>query len=334
MARTAFLMDKTMHKVGLHGKSFIPMLMGFGCNIPAVMATRTIESKRDRIVTMFIIPFMSCSARLPVYVLFISAFFPNSQSLILFAIYGFGIAAALLTALLLNNTVFRKTESPFVMELPPYRVPTLKAVSKHIWFKTSHFIKKMGTVILVASIIVWAMGYFPRDKQIIATYDQQIEQLIQTSGVESSSEIESLTVARESALLEQSYISRIGKFMEPVFKPLGFDWKMSVSILTGVMAKEVVVSAMGILYQAGTDTDETSQSLISKLQSNKENNGVPLSAYLSFLVYVLLYFPCLGTLIAIRKETLDFKWTFFAAVYPLVFAWIASFAIYQIGNLF
>jgi ferrous iron transport protein B len=337
MARTAFLMDKTMHRIGLHGKSFIPLLMGFGCNIPAIMATRTIESRKDRIVTMFITPFMSCSARLPVYVLFISAFFPQSQSLILFAIYGVGILAALLTAIILNNTVFKKNESPFVMELPPYRIPTLKAVSKHTWFRTSHFIKKMGTVILLASIVVWALGYFPQNKDVIAKYDKQIEILNQsvnnTNKSDVATEIEGLNISKESELLEQSYISRIGKFMEPVFSPLGFDWKMSVSILTGVMAKEVVVSSMGILYHAGSDTDETSQSLISKLRANKENNGVPLSAYLSFLVFVLLYFPCMGTLIAIRKETSGFKWTFFAAIYPLVFAWVTSFVIYQVGSI-
>ena len=338
MARTAFLMDKTMHKVGLHGKSFIPLLMGFGCNIPAIMATRTIESKRDRIVTMFIIPFMSCSARLPVYVLFISAFFPNSQSLILFSIYGVGIVAALLTALILNKTVFRKTESPFVMELPPYRIPTLKAVSKHTWFKTSHFIKKMGTVILLASIVVWAMGYFPRDKEIISKYDKQIESVQISKTTDNANEVDlkvnDLTVVKDAALLEQSYISRIGKVMEPVFSPLGFDWKMSVSILTGVMAKEVVVSSMGILYQAGADSDETSQSLISKLRKSKEESQVPLVAYLSFLVFVLLYFPCLGTLIAIKKETSGLKWTLFIAAYPIAFAWITSFIIFQVGSLF
>lgn len=338
MARTAFLMDKAMHKIGLHGKSFIPLLMGFGCNIPAIMATRTIESKRDRIVTMFITPFMSCSARLPVYVLFISAFFPKSQSLILFSIYGVGILAAFLTAIVLNKTIFRKTESPFVMELPPYRIPTLKAVGKHTWFKTSHFIKKMGTVILLASIIVWALGYFPRDKEIISKYDQQIEKtthsLVAGNEINDDAQIESLTLAKESELLEQSYISRIGKAMEPVFEPLGFDWKMSVSILTGIMAKEVVVSSMGILYHAGADADETSQTLIGKLRASKEKNKVPLSAYLSFLVFVLLYFPCLGTLIAIRKETSGIKWTLFAAAYPLVFAWITSFAIFQLSNIF
>lgn len=336
MARTAFLMDKTMHKAGLHGKSFIPLLMGFGCNIPAVMATRTIESKRDRMVTMFIIPFISCSARLPVYVLFISAFFPTSQSLIMFSIYTFGVLAAFVTAILLNKTFFKKAGTPFVMELPPYRMPTLKAVGKHTWYKTSHFVKKMGTIILFASILVWALGYFPRDKEIIAKYDQQAAALgaAQVQDRDVDAELNAINITRDAELLEQSYISRIGKFLEPVFAPLGFDWKMSVSVLTGVMAKEVVVSSMGVLYHAGSDADETSQSLISKLRADRDQRQVPARAYLSFLIFVLLYFPCLGTLIAIKKETAGMRWTLMAAIYPLVFAWLISFGIYQIGGLF
>ncbi len=341
MARTAFLMDKVMHKIGLHGKSFIPLLMGFGCNIPAVMATRTIESKRDRIITMFITPFMSCSARLPVYVLFISAFFPKSQSLILFSIYSIGIMAAFLTAIILNNTAFKKESTPFVMELPPYRIPTLKAITKHTWFKTNHFIKKMGTVILAASFIVWALGYFPRDKEIISTYDSHIEELKaqkvqedEHSRIAIESKVDELESSKQSALLEQSSISRTGRFLEPVFAPLGFDWRMSVSVLTGVMAKEVVVSSMGVLYHSGKGADETSATLVNKLRSEKEKNNTPLVAYFSFLVFVLLYFPCLGTLIAINKETAKFKWTLFAAIYPLIFAWLVSFTIYQTGILF
>ena len=334
MARTAFLMDKAMHKIGLHGKSFIPLLMGFGCNIPAIMATRTIESKRDRIVTMFITPFMSCSARLPVYVLFITAFFPKMQSLILFSIYGIGIMAAMLTAIILNKTVFKKVESPFVMELPPYRMPTLKAISKQTWFKTSHFVKKMGTVILFASVLIWALGYFPRNKEIIAHYDEKIEQLKANPGENTEAQIQQLENLKEADLLEQSFISRIGKVLEPVFRPLGFDWKMSVSVLTGIMAKEVVVSSMGILYQTGSDSDEASLALIGRLQAAKQESGKPLVAYFSFLIYVLLYFPCLGTLVAIRKETTRLKWTLFAAAYPLGFAWIVSMLIYQIGSAF
>ncbi|MDZ7738058.1 MAG: ferrous iron transport protein B [Bacteroidales bacterium] len=326
MARTAFLMDKVMHQAGLHGKSFIPLLMGFGCNVPAIMATRTIDSKRDRLITMFITPFMSCSARLPVYVLFISAFFPHYESLMLLAIYAIGIFAALITALILNKTVFRKTESPFVMELPPYRMPTALSVLKHTWFKTSHFLKKMGTIILFASIVIWALGYFPRDKQIIAKYDTMI-----AGHQGDAAKLESL---RESALLEQSYISRIGKAVQPVFEPLGFDWRMSVSILTGIMAKEVVVSSMGILYQSGSGPGADGITLVEKLRSSRAENEISLITYFGFLVFVLLYFPCMGSLIAIKKETARYKWTIFSAIYPFIFAWLTVFAINQLNNLF
>jgi len=326
MARTAFLMDKVMHRAGLHGKSFIPLLMGFGCNVPAIMATRTIDSKRDRLITMFITPFMSCSARLPVYVLFISAFFPHYESLMLFAIYAIGIFAALLTAILLNKTIFRKTESPFVMELPPYRMPTLRSVGKHTWFKTSHFLKKMGTIILLASVIIWALGYFPRDKQIIEKYDT----MIAAGHHDDAGRLES---ARESALLEQSYISRIGKSIQPLFDPLGFDWRMSVSVLTGIMAKEVVVSSMGILYQAGSAPGADGITLVDKLRNSRAEQRMPLSTYFGFLVFILLYFPCMGALIAIKKETARYKWTVFSAVYPFVFAWLTVFAINQVSIL-
>ncbi|GAB4310598.1 MAG: ferrous iron transport protein B [Bacteroidales bacterium] len=334
MARTAFLMDRVMHKVGLHGKSFIPLLMGFGCNIPAVMATRTIESRRDRIVTMFVVPFMSCSARLPVYVLFISAFFPAWQSLILFGIYATGILAALITALILNKTVFKKEVAPFVMELPPYRMPVLKSVFRHTWFKTTHFLKKMGTVILLASVVIWILGYFPRDKEIINQYETAVSQ-ISATGMEHEElalRKAELLNARDARLLEQSWISRIGKALEPVFRPLGFDWRMSVSVLTGVLAKEVVVSSMGVLYQAGGD-DGSEATLIGRLRHEREQSGKPLIAYLSFLVFVLLYFPCLGTLTAIKRETSGFRWMLFAAGYPLLFAWSVAFLIYQAGIL-
>ena len=341
MARTAFLMDKSMHRAGLHGKSFIPLLMGFGCNVPAVMATRTIESKRDRMVTMFITPFMSCSARLPVYVLFISAFFPFYASFMLFGMYAIGILAALITTIILNHTVFRKTESPFVMELPPYRLPTLTAVTRHTWFKTSHFLKKMGTIILFASVIVWALSTFPQDQTIIAKYDHSQHQLaLQTNAASSvhsdriRNEIAQLETLKQSELLEQSYISRIGKSIQPLFDPLGFDWRMSVSILTGLMAKEVVVSSMGILYQSGSDADESNPSFVEKLRTAQKNGNVPLIIYFGFLVFTLLYFPCLGTLVAIKKETARWKWTLFAAGYPFVFAWLVTFVLVQIGILF
>lgn len=350
MARTAFLMDKAMHKMGLHGKSFIPMLMGFGCNVPAVMATRTIESKRDRILTMMAIPFMSCSARLPVYVLFISAFFPVFKGSILFAIYLIGIMAAFFTAVLLNKTVFKKAEIPFVMELPPYRLPTLKAVCKHMWFKTMFFLKKMGTIILVASIVVWALGYFPRDKKAELQYTKKVDQvetsygkaLSQTTSKEQQvklttakdKEISELELKYNAAHIEQSYISRIGQFIGPVFEPLGFDWKMSVSILTGVLAKEIVVSSMGVLYHADSAADETSASLITKLQQSQKESQTPLFVYFGFLVFILMYFPCIGTLTAIRKETGNVSWMLFETVYTTAMAWIVAFAIFRIGMFF
>lgn len=324
MARTAFLMDKVMHRAGLHGKSFIPLLMGFGCNVPAIMATRTIDSKRDRLITMFITPFMSCSARLPVYVLFISAFFPHYESIMLFSIYAIGILAALITALILNKTVFRKTESPFVMELPPYRMPTVRSVLKHTWFKTSHFLKKMGTIILFASVVIWALGYFPRDKEITDKYESMISENPGNEDIYES--------MKATALLEQSYISRIGKSVQPLFEPLGFDWRMSVSILTGIMAKEVVVSSMGILYQAGSGSDSNAITLVDKLRNSRAEQETPLITYFGFLVFILLYFPCMGALIAIKKETARYKWTIFSAVYPFVFAWITAFLINWVGK--
>lgn len=350
MARTAFLMDKAMHKMGLHGKSFIPMLMGFGCNVPAVMATRTIESKRDRILTMMAIPFMSCSARLPVYVLFISAFFPVFKGSILFSIYLIGIMAAFFTAVLLNKTIFKKAEIPFVMELPPYRLPTLKAVCKHMWFKTMFFLKKMGTIILVASIVVWALGYFPRDKKAELAHKQQIAQ-VETTYSQSLSQTTdqkkqtALTIAKDeriselelkynAAHIEQSYISKIGQFISPVFEPLGFDWKMSVSILTGVLAKEIVVSSMGVLYHADSAADETSASLIGKLQTHQQESQTPLFVYFGFLVFILMYFPCIGTLTAIRKETGNVSWMLFETVYTTTLAWIVAFAIFRVGMFF
>jgi ferrous iron transport protein B len=350
MARTAFLMDKAMHKMGLHGKSFIPMLMGFGCNVPAVMATRTIESKRDRILTMMAIPFMSCSARLPVYVLFISAFFPVFKGSILFAIYLIGIMAAFFTAVLLNKTIFKKAEIPFVMELPPYRLPTLRAVGKHMWFKTMFFLKKMGTIILVASIVVWALGYFPRDKKMELQFEQQVERVEQDYGqslsqttdkdrqlnliTEKDAKIADLELKYNAAHLEQSYISKLGQFVSPVFEPLGFDWKMSVSILTGVLAKEIVVSSMGVLYHADSAADENSASLITKLQQSQKESQTPLFVYFGFLVFILMYFPCIGTLTAIRKETGNVTWMLFETFYTTGLAWIAAFVIFRAGMFF
>ncbi|MEA3447086.1 MAG: ferrous iron transport protein B [Bacteroidota bacterium] len=343
MSRSAFLMDKVMNKAGLHGKSFIPLLMGFGCNVPAVMATRTIENQRDRILTMMVIPFMSCSARLPVYVLFISAFFPGNQSLILFAIYGIGILAAFSTSYILSKTVFSKTPSPFIMEMPPYRVPGVVSLLKHMWFKSMHFIKKMGTIIFLASVIVWALGYFPRDEHIIKHYDEQIEQVTQQT--ETPMLADSLAVLKESKgqleqekqkkLLSNSYISKFGKAIQPVFAPIGFDWKMSVSILTGVMAKEVVISTMAVLYQSGGHSDKTQETgLVERLRAESAKNQTSKLTYFAFLVFILLYFPCFGTIAAMWREIKNPGWMVFVVLFPLVLAWVLSFLIVTVGGLF
>ena len=340
MARTAFIMDKVMHRVGLHGKSFIPLLMGFGCNVPAVMATRTIESKRDRLITMMIIPFMSCSARLPVYALFISAFFAQYRSGILFLLYFTGVIIAFLTALFMNRTIFKKLESPFIMELPPYRFPTMKAVLRHMWFKSGFFLKKMGGVILISSVIIWALGYFP------------------TGGKEAMPEVNSLTsggvqnilpdrgsnpwpdIVAESGIpatvrvpgqMDSSYLASLGRFFSPVFSPLGFDWKMSVGILSGLAAKEVVVSTMGVLYHTG-ESNANGMTLDSRIRSSDSSELAPWRAF-SFMIFILLYFPCIGTLAAIKRESGSTGWMIFTLFMTTGIAWLAAFAVYQTGLL-
>ncbi len=309
MARVAFIVDRIMHKIGLHGRSFIPLLMGFGCNVPAIMATRTIESRSDRLVTMMITPLMSCSARYPVYVLIISAFFTKYQGSILFAIYMLGIVLAALVAILLKKTLFRAEEMPFIMELPPYRIPTAKNIFSHTWHKGAQYLRKMGGIILIASLIIWALGYFPRNTQ-----------------------------DSDKTQLEQSFIGHIGQFVEPVMQPLGFDWKMSISLIAGGAAKEIVVSTMGVLYEAGGG--EEGSDLISKLQDQKYNSGPrkgekvfsPLVA-LSFMIFVLIYFPCVAVIAAIKKESGKWKWALFVVVYTTILAWLASFAVFQLGSL-
>ena len=307
MARVAFIMDRMMHKIGLHGKSFIPLLIGFGCNVPAIMATRTLESRRDRIMTMLIVPFMSCSARLPLYILIVSAFFPVKQGLVLLSVYVIGILLSIGTALLLKKTFFAKSSVPFVMELPPYRMPTMRNTVLHMWGKAGQYLKKMGTIILAASILIWALGYFPLDKR------------------------EEVGAAEH---LEQSYIGRIGKFIEPAIRPLGFDWKMGVSIVTGLAAKEIVVSSMGILYHV-PDAEEDMQSLAENLKKQVDERGdrvfTPLVAY-AFMLFILIYFPCMAVIAAIRKEA-GWGWAFFTIFYTTSLAWIVSFCVYQIGNL-
>ena len=309
MARAAFIMDKLMHKMGLHGKSFIPLIMGFGCNVPAVMATRTIESRRSRLVTILVLPLMSCSARLPIYIMITGTFFAAKyQSLVMLSLYAIGIILAVLMSRLFSSRILKGDDTPFVMELPPYRFPTAKAMARHTWEKGRQYLKKMGGIILVASVIVWALGYFPHDDSL----DQQAQQ-------------------------EQSYIGRIGKAIEPAFRAQGFDWKLDVSLIAGVGAKEIVASTMGVLYADDeTVADDTSDSpeKYDVLRQKMQADGItPLTAF-SYLLFVLIYFPCIATIAAIKGETGSWRWAAFAAVYTTVLAWLVSAAVYQVGSLF
>ena len=306
MARAAFIVDRIMHRVGLHGKSFIPYLIGFGCGVPAIMATRTLENRRDRIVTILTIPFMSCSARLPAYLLLVAAFFTAKQGLILMSIYLIGILVAALTAIVLSKTILKHDKTQFVMELPPYRKPTARNATIHMWSKGKQYLQKMGTIILAASIIVWALGYFPRHEG--QTSQEQIE---------------------------NSYMGMMGKAIEPVVAPLGFNWQMGVSVLTGAAAKEIVVSTMGVLYTGEADADEESAPLKEKLQTATKDDGThvfnPVVAY-SFMLFILLYFPCIAALAAIRREA-GTKWMVFEIIYTTAVAWIVSFIFYQVASI-
>jgi len=343
MARVSFIMDKLMHKIGLHGKSFIPLLMGFGCNVPAIMATRTLENRKDRILTMLITPFMSCSARLTVYVLIISAFFTEYQGLVLFAIYFIGILLAVFVALLFKKVFFAKQDVPFVMELPPYRIPTLRNTSLHMWQKGVQYLQKMGGIILVASILIWALSYYPRNVKFSQNYDAQITLISSnqsSADAEKQDQIKTIELIMESERQEQSYIGKLGHLIEPVIAPLGFDWKIGVSILTGLAAKEIVVSSMGILYQADINADETSGSLIRNLQEQEHKEGKlagkkvfsQLVAF-GFMLFVLIYFPCVAVIAAIKKES-NWQWAVFSMFYTTFIAWVVAFLTYQIGSLF
>ena len=337
MARAAFIMDKVMHKMGLHGKSFIPLVMGFGCNVPAILATRTIESRNSRMITMLVNPFMSCSARLPVYLLFVGVFFKSYASFALFGLYFTGILLAVISARLFKRFLFPKEDTPFVMELPPYRMPTIKSVTIHMWDKSQQYLRKMGGVILVASIIIWFLGYFPRDKERELKYDNMITQVEQQEGLgdeEKSAQIEEIEEGRNTEHQEESYIGRVGKAIEPVMRPLGFDWKISVSLLSGMAAKEVVVSTLGVLY---TGSSEDQESLEVRLLADKQVDGsttfTPL-VVVSLLLFVLIYFPCVATIAAIKEESGSWKWGVFSIVYTTLLAWLISFVVYQLGCLF
>ena len=347
MSRVAFIVDKLMHKVGLHGKSFVPMLMGFGCNVPAIMATRTIENKNDRLVTMLIIPFMSCSARYPVYILLINAFFTDYRGSLLFGIYLLGIILAGIVAWIMKKTLFKVETVPFVMELPPYRMPVFTSVLKQTWFKGEQYLRKMGGIILIASIIVWALGYFPLSIDIDSKYDIKITEM--ESQLEYQNDISTkqklsdsiyrLEVVKLSEKQENSYIGKIGKFIEPVIKPLGFDWKMGISLVAGSAAKEIVISTMGVLYQSSGNAED-SQLLVERIKSQVYESGpkkgqtvfTPLVA-LSFMLFILIYFPCIAVVAAIKNESGNWKWSLFLTIYTTALAYLVSLLTFQVGSL-
>jgi ferrous iron transport protein B len=343
LARAAFIMDRVMHVIGLHGKSFIPLLMGFGCNVPAIMATRTLESERDRILTILINPLMSCSARLPVYILLAGTFFGASAGNVMFSIYALGIALAIGMGKLFRVTLFKGETAPFVMELPPYRVPTLKSLVIHMWDRSQIFLRKMGGVILVGSILIWVLSAFPKQPELtsagihegrVTSVSQEtiltaVEFPLVAVSSEQESNPEDSSRAAEKARLEMSFLGRIGHAIEPVFAPLGFDWRSSVAVLTGFVAKEIVVSTLGVLYAAGAEADEESEVLRRSLRAS---GMTPLVAY-SFMAFVLIYVPCLATVAVIRRETNSWKWTAFSIGYSLALAWVVSFLIYQGGRL-
>lgn len=340
MARAAFIMDKVMHKMGLHGKSFIPLVMGFGCNVPAILATRTIESRNSRMVTMLVNPFMSCSARLPVYLLFVGVFFKSYASLVLFGLYFTGILLAVISARLFKKFLFPKEDTPFVMELPPYRMPTLKAVTIHMWDKSQQYLKKMGGVILIASIIIWFLGYFPQDKEREALFDAKVADVElqyenKVVGEDQKNEqIGQIEDQRNIVHQENSYIGRVGKTIEPVMRPLGFDWKISVSLLSGMAAKEVVVSTLGVLYTGNSDNQETLEArLLSETKADSSTPTFTPLVVVSLLLFVLIYFPCVATIAAIKEESGSWKWGVFSVIYTTLLAWIVSFMVYQIGNM-
>ncbi|WP_446786103.1 ferrous iron transport protein B [Macellibacteroides fermentans] len=336
MARAAFIMDKIMHKMGLHGKSFIPLVMGFGCNVPAIMATRTIESRNSRMITMLINPLMSCSARLPVYVLLTGAFFAENASTVLLLMYSSGILLAVIVAKLFKRFLFSKEDVPFVMELPPYRMPTSKSILIHMWEKAKQYLHKMGGIILIASILIWFLGYFPRETEQGKIYESQIEHVNSSNTLSEKEKTETITELNRLKNMEHqqnSYIGRIGQAIQPALAPLGFDWKISVSLLSGMAAKEVVVSTLSVLY---TGDSEDSQTLPERLQADKDKEGNPVFTplvALSMMLFVLIYFPCVATVIAIVNESKSWKWGVFVIVYTCTLAWVVSFTVYQLGSI-
>ena len=307
MARCAFIVDKLMHHLGLHGKSFIPMIMGFGCNVPAIMGTRTIESRKSRLITIALIPFMSCAGRLPIFVLLCGAFFPKHAAMALMCVYLLGVLLAILSALIMKRIV-KDDDLPFVMELPPYRIPTAKAIGRHTWEKGRQYLQKMATTILVGSLVIWALGYFPHDMSKGTEYQQ-----------------------------EHSVLGNIGKAVSPVMEPMGFSWKMDIGLLTGVVAKELVVSSLGVMYAGDEATVEAAAagedlSKDTTLQAALVRN-IPLPAAVAFIIFVLLYFPCIATFAAIKNETGKWSWAIGICAYTIIVAWIAAFIGFHITAL-
>ena len=303
MARAAFIMDRLMHKIGLHGKSFIPMIMGFGCNVPAVMATRTIESPKSRLITMLIIPLMSCAGRMPVYILLAGAFFPRRAGLVLLGLYALGILLAIVAARIMSR-FFKDDDLPFVMELPPYRVPTAKSIFRHTWEKGKQYLQKMSGIILICSMVIWFLGYFPNHNAYDSVKEQQ----------------------------EHSFIGYIGKAIEPVLEPLGFDWRMGVGIVSGVGAKELVVSTLGVMYSDDVPEAVETDAGTTRLQRALTGSVTPAAA-LAYMVFILLYFPCIATFVAIKNESGKWKWAIITAVYTILIAWVAAFITFRLASL-
>jgi len=355
MARAAFIMDKLMHKMGLHGKSFIPLIMGFGCNVPAIMATRTIENKTSRLLTILINPLMSCSARLPVYILIVGAIFPHRAGTMLFFIYFLGIVLAIGIARLFKRVFFQQDEVPFVMELPPYRMPRGKTTLKHMWNKAGQYLQKTGGIISIAAILIWALDYFPQNVHYSKPYDQlikstQLDFQQKTKGLsedqskifetQKDSIVLSYTIEKQKEHKEASYIGRIGKWAEPIVAPLGFDWRMTVSLMAGVAAKEIVVSTLGVIFEADKNANEESVSLKSRLRTATYSSGAkkgkivfsPLTA-LAFMVFILIYFPCIGVVATISREA-GWQWALFVVFYTTALAWIMAFVVKHLVALF
>ncbi|MRI58213.1 MAG: ferrous iron transport protein B [Epsilonproteobacteria bacterium] len=318
MARAAFLLDGFLKKFGLQGKAFIPLVSGFGCTVPAYMAARTLKNPKDRLITMLILGFMNCSARLPVYVLLIAAFFPtHNAGNVLFAIYIGGALLGLLVAKVLRMLLFKGEPEPFVMEMPPYRFPSLKALGMELWIKAKIFIKKAGTFIASAAMIIWFLSSYPKNEALVQSYQQRIEHAAPQERKELQNEL-------QARLLEQSYLGQIGKAIEPVFSPLGFDWRLSVATLSGLAAKEIIVSTLATLYAVG-EADEHSTTLISKLREN-----IDFKTAVALIVIIMIYSPCVAAMSTFYAEIPQWAWRAFYTIYPNVLAWILAFGVYNL----